>query len=79
MRGLPFPSNATFDRETSYADYGTPLTNVDDIPIDPALGGPAIDPAIMGETAVEANVQVNARSKGTCNIHNRIASRLHYI
>jgi hypothetical protein len=67
MRGLPFPSNATFDRETSYADYGTPLTNVDDIPIDPALGGPAIDPAIMGEAEAEANVQVGAMYDTACN------------
>jgi hypothetical protein len=50
MRGLPFPSNVVFDRETSY-EYGTPVANVDDIPIDPALVGPPIDPALMiGET-----------------------------
>jgi hypothetical protein len=60
MRGLPFPTNAIFDREPSYADYGTPFTNVEDnIPIDPALGGPAIDPAIMNEAEVEANAQVS--------------------
>lgn len=46
MRGLAFPSTATFDRETSY-EYGTPVNTVDDIPIDPALGGPVIDPALM--------------------------------
>ncbi|KAF5382131.1 hypothetical protein D9615_004309 [Tricholomella constricta] len=48
MRGLAFPVNAAFDRETSY-EYGTPVTNPDDIPIDPALAGPVIDPALMGE------------------------------
>ncbi|KAF8072006.1 hypothetical protein FPV67DRAFT_1483488 [Lyophyllum atratum] len=48
MRGLAFPSNASFDRETSY-EYGTPVTNPNDIPIDPALAGPVIDPALMGE------------------------------
>jgi hypothetical protein len=50
MRGLAFPSNVEFERETSH-EYGTPFTNGDDIPIDPALGGPAIDPAIMGESS----------------------------
>ena len=53
MRGLPFPSNTVFEREPSY-EYGTPVTNGDDIPIDPALGGIAIDPAIMRESS--ANV-----------------------
>lgn len=46
MRGLAFPPNAVVDRETSY-EYGTPVSNVDDIPIDPALGEAAIDPALM--------------------------------
>lgn len=51
MRGLAFPSNAVFDREVSYdRDYGTPRSNnADTIPIDPALSGNAIDPAIAGE------------------------------
>ncbi|RDB25851.1 Histone acetyltransferase KAT7 [Hypsizygus marmoreus] len=58
MRGLAFPSNADFDRETSY-EYGTPVTQVDDIPIDPALSGPVIDPALMEEenNAVNHHVQ----------------------
>lgn len=38
MRGLPFPPNALFDRETT-SDVGSPFSNVDDIPIDPALAG----------------------------------------
>lgn len=62
MRGLAFPSNAVFDREASY-EYGTPFGNVDDIPIDPALGGPAIDPALMEEGAAVNDVQVS-RSYG---------------
>ncbi|KAF8842052.1 hypothetical protein BDN67DRAFT_979817 [Paxillus ammoniavirescens] len=49
MRGLPFPTNAIFDRETT-SEHGTPFSSVDDIPIDPALaGGLAIDSAIPGD------------------------------
>jgi hypothetical protein len=49
MRGLPFPTNAIFDRETT-SEHGTPFSSVDDIPIDPALaGGLAIDTAIPGD------------------------------
>ena len=46
MRGLPFPQDAAFERETSY-EYGTPASNFDDIPIDPALADPPIDPALQ--------------------------------
>jgi len=46
MRGLPFPQDAAFERETSY-DNGTPASNFDDIPIDPALADPPIDPALQ--------------------------------
>ncbi|KAI9434207.1 hypothetical protein H4582DRAFT_1981297 [Lactarius indigo] len=46
MRGLPFPQDAAFERETSY-EYGTPASNLDDIPIDPALADPTIDPALQ--------------------------------
>ena len=49
MRGLAFPPNADADRETSY-EYGTPISNVDDIHIDPALSSAAIDPALMMES-----------------------------
>lgn len=53
MRGLAFPSSTPADREASY-EYGTPISsNVDDIPIDPALE-PPIDPALMMD-ATEAN------------------------
>ncbi|KAF8896245.1 hypothetical protein BD779DRAFT_1494815 [Infundibulicybe gibba] len=53
MRGLAFPSDISFDRETSY-DYGTPASGFDDIAIDPALGVPAIDPALMPEGSQKA-------------------------
>jgi hypothetical protein len=46
MRGLAFPTNAIVDRETSY-EYGTPISNVDEIPIDPALSGAPIDPVLI--------------------------------
>ncbi|KAI6094569.1 hypothetical protein EDD16DRAFT_1784082 [Pisolithus croceorrhizus] len=49
MRGLPFPTNAFFDRETT-SEVGTPVSHVDDIPIDPALAGTAfIDTAFEGD------------------------------
>lgn len=44
MRSLPFPSAVQYHRESSYEQQ----TYDPDIPIDPALGGPEIDPAIMG-------------------------------
>lgn len=61
MRGLAFPSNAVFDREDSYdRDYVSPhSSNVDAIPIDPALSGPTIDPAITGEGSSKTKVQVS--------------------
>ena len=58
MRGLAFPSNVAFVREMSH-DYGSPFPNGDNIPIDPALGGLAIDPAIMGEVNNAVHVQVS--------------------
>lgn len=52
MRGLAFPPTQDADRETSY-EYGTPFSNVDDIPIDPALVSTPIDPVfIMQEPMV---------------------------
>ena len=57
MRGLPFPSNALFDREVA-SEHGTPFSNVDDIPIDPALADDStIDPAIAGH--------INTHSEGS--------------
>jgi hypothetical protein len=50
MRGLAFPPNAVFEREPSH-EYSAPFQGGDEIPIDPALGGIAIDPAIMGESS----------------------------
>ncbi|KAL4062857.1 hypothetical protein J3A83DRAFT_4108049 [Scleroderma citrinum] len=41
MRGLPFPSNALFDRETT-SEVGSPFSTTDDIPIDPALAGTSV-------------------------------------
>ncbi|KAF8624525.1 hypothetical protein AX15_005836 [Amanita polypyramis BW_CC] len=56
MRGLAFPTSAISDREPSY-EYGTP-NPVENIPIDPALGGPAIDPALMVDDAGPSAVQI---------------------
>ncbi|KAG1747116.1 uncharacterized protein EDB91DRAFT_1334870 [Suillus paluster] len=53
MRSLPFPAAATFDNEVP-SEHGTPFSPATDIPIDPALAGPPlIDPAIMGDEAVQ--------------------------
>ncbi|KAJ6468407.1 hypothetical protein C8R45DRAFT_1105764 [Mycena sanguinolenta] len=66
MRGLAIPaSNAEFDREPSN-DYGTECSNTDDnIPIDPALGGTPIDPALLGEHMSEQNHQTNTDPEHT--------------
>jgi hypothetical protein len=48
MTGLAFPTDAKIVREASDED-GTPTSNADDIPIDPALTG-ALDPALMAES-----------------------------
>ena len=58
MRGLAFPTNAIVDRETSY-EYGTPISNVDEIPIDPALSGAPIDPALMINDSTTIFVQAS--------------------
>lgn len=61
MRGLAFPSNGgnTSDRETSY-EYGTPVgnSNIDDIPIDPALGGPSLEHVRSAEEVIVDEGQV---------------------
>lgn len=50
MPGLPFPSDPVYARENSFdPGAGTPLSNVDDVPIDPALNETPIDPAILAE------------------------------
>jgi hypothetical protein len=58
MRGLAFPTNTVVDREPSY-EYGTPISNVDEIPIDPALSGAPIDPALMIENSSTNFVQAS--------------------
>lgn len=61
MRGLAFPSNAISDRELSY-ENGTP-NSVEDIPIDPALGGPAIDPVFIAEGALASVAEIKQASR----------------
>lgn len=60
MRGLAFPSNAVYNRDVSYdREHDTPQgDNNDAIPIDPALSGNAIDPAIMKVENRTVEVQV---------------------
>lgn len=48
MRGLTFPNAAIYERAES-EDHGTPFSQVDDIPIDPALAGLPLDPALLEE------------------------------
>lgn len=55
MRGLPFPTNALFDRDAP-SEHGTPFSTADDIPIDPALaGGPPIDPPTARATDAQTD------------------------
>ncbi|KAJ2968004.1 hypothetical protein NUW54_g13343 [Trametes sanguinea] len=67
MVGLPFPNSAVAIREQSW-DSGTPFSNGGgDIPIDPALSEPPLDPALMAESGVYANAEVSvARVQGVC-------------
>jgi hypothetical protein len=90
MRGLPFPQDAAFERETSY-EYGTPASNLDDIPIDPALADPLIDPALQPFPIKIDSDQVRTRfsshyatrlARCGCGVHSlidRVASRLHLL
>lgn len=57
MRGLAFPPNADIDRETSH-EYGTPISILDDIPIDPALENTVIDPVLISEADGTNGVKV---------------------
>ncbi len=50
MRGLTFPKRALCEREESQ-ELGTPFSHGDEIPIDPALSGPPLDPALLEEEA----------------------------
>lgn len=74
MRGLAFPTNAAFDRETSY-DHGTPSAKVDDIPIDPALSGPAIEPAILGGENGMNDAPVSLHGIPTLRSTRRVSTR----
>ena len=55
MTGLAFPTDANFNREASYED-GTPISNDDDIPIDPALTG-ALDPTLIAESKATMKIE----------------------
>ncbi|KAF8623695.1 hypothetical protein AX17_007393 [Amanita inopinata Kibby_2008] len=73
MRGLAFPSSAISDREPSY-EYGSP-NNLEDIPIDPALAGPAIDPALMAKNDDASVSHVSSKSlSGLTACGQRVAS-----
>ena len=67
MRGLAFPLNAVYARDASYdREHGTPQSNnVDAIPIDPALSGTAIDPAITGEESGINEISVSTSTNCT--------------
>ncbi|KAI9000531.1 hypothetical protein BD414DRAFT_532395 [Trametes punicea] len=57
MVGLPFPNSAVDNRELSWDD-GTPFSNGGgDIPIDPALSEPPLDPALMAESGIPTKVE----------------------
>ena len=79
MRGLPFPTSAQYNRELSH-EYGSPINAVDPIPIDPALRGLAVDPAIVKDPAGEENstvlLQVSLLILNTVQVRTReVASR----
>lgn len=76
MRGLAFPSSAVSDREISY-NHGTSVTHPDDIPIDPALSEPVIDPALMEESSNGKNQIVSGVYWYGClaRCNKRVASR----
>ncbi|KAI0925909.1 hypothetical protein AcV5_008515 [Taiwanofungus camphoratus] len=56
MSGLAFPAGPAFHRPEPY-NQGSPYTSGDDIPIDPALSGPQVDPALLGEGESLATVE----------------------
>lgn len=57
MRGLNFPNVALYERAES-EEQGTPFSHGDDIPIDPALTGLLLDPALLEEDAKMRGFQV---------------------
>ena len=72
MRGLAFPSSAISDREPSY-ENGTP-NNLEDIPIDPALSGPAIDPALIEKDTMASVAEVSFKWHFPLSVAKRVAS-----
>ena len=58
MRGLPFPNAALYEQAES-EDQGTPFSPDGDIPIDPALMGFPLDPALLEEDAKMRGLQVS--------------------
>ena len=58
MVGLPFPNSGTDIREPSW-DNGTPFSNGGDIPIDPALSEPPLDPALLTEEGMSRGIEVS--------------------
>lgn len=58
MRGLTFPNAALYEPADS-EDQGTPFSYGDDIPIDPALTGLPLDPALLEEDAKMRRLQVS--------------------
>ena len=67
MRGLPFPNAAVYELAES-EDQGTPFSPGDDIPIDPALTGLQLDPALLEEDArMRADqVSISVRPPSQC-------------
>ena len=59
MRALPFPNVALYQRADS-EDQGTPFSQPDDIPIDPALADLPLDPALLEVDAKMRGDQVGS-------------------
>ena len=57
MRGLPFPDNGIQYREPS-RETSTSSSNSAEIPIDPALSQPQLDPALLAEDGVGVHAEV---------------------
>ena len=57
MTGLAFPTGSAFDHEPTHR-YDSPVALHTNIPIDPALSGQVLDPAIAGERLNVDSLQV---------------------
>lgn len=79
MPGLAFPADVAFDRETSY-EYGIPVNNGNNIPIDPALGGQVIDPTLMelGEPVAKHVSSYQRRLMPRYTNASRLPVRMHF-